>query len=75
MLHAHGKKPKTRRYRKMAMRWHPDKNHGDAEAAEKFQYISEAYAALNDRTSAALCVYAAVYAAASRFHYWCGCNG
>jgi molecular chaperone DnaJ len=35
-------------YRKLAMRWHPDKNPGDAEAESKFKAISEAYDVLKD---------------------------
>jgi molecular chaperone DnaJ len=35
-------------YRRLAMRWHPDKNPGDAEAEAKFKAISAAYAALSD---------------------------
>ena len=35
-------------YRKLAMKWHPDKNNGTAEAEEKFKSISEAYATLCD---------------------------
>lgn len=35
-------------YRKLAMRWHPDKNPGDAEAEAKFKSISTAYACLSD---------------------------
>lgn len=35
-------------YRKMAMKWHPDKNQGSKEAEKKFKEISEAYDVLSD---------------------------
>ena len=35
-------------YRKLAMKWHPDRNAGSAEAEEKFKEISEAYSVLSD---------------------------
>jgi len=35
-------------YRKVAMKFHPDKNPGDAEAEAKFKEAAEAYAVLND---------------------------
>ncbi len=35
-------------YRKLAMKYHPDKNQGDKEAEEKFKEIAEAYAVLKD---------------------------
>ncbi len=36
-------------YRKLAMKYHPDRNKGDKKAEEKFKEISEAYAVLSDK--------------------------
>ena len=35
-------------FRKMAMKYHPDRNPGDKEAEEKFKEINEAYSVLSD---------------------------
>lgn len=35
-------------YRKMALKYHPDKNQGSAEAAEKFKAVAEAYEIVGD---------------------------
>ena len=38
-------------YRKLSMKWHPDKNKGDHSAGEKFKEISNAYTVLSDKES------------------------
>src|SRR5439155_1140330 len=35
-------------YRKLAMRWHPDRNNGSQESEEKFKQLTEAYDVLRD---------------------------
>src|SRR3989338_7703569 len=36
-------------YRKLAMKYHPDRNHNNKSAEEKFKGINEAYAVLSDK--------------------------
>ncbi|MEC9422967.1 MAG: DnaJ domain-containing protein [Nitrospinota bacterium] len=36
-------------YRKLAMKYHPDRNKGDTNAENKFKDVSEAYAVLSDK--------------------------
>lgn len=38
-------------YRRLAMRWHPDRNAGSPQAEERFKRISEAYSILSDAAS------------------------
>ena len=40
-------------YRKMAVKYHPDKNPGDSEAEEKFKLAAEAYEVLSDENKRA----------------------
>ncbi len=39
-----------RAYKKLAMKYHPDRNQGDKEAEKKFKELSEAYEVLSDQT-------------------------
>lgn len=43
-----GKDEIKKAYRKLALKYHPDRNKGDKQAEEKFKKISEAYAVLSD---------------------------
>ena len=40
-------------YRKLAFKYHPDRNHGNAQAEENFKKINEAYSVLGDETKRA----------------------
>lgn len=44
-----GEEEIKRAYRKLAMKYHPDKNPGDRQAEEKFKEAAEAYEVLRDR--------------------------
>ena len=37
-------------YRKLAMKYHPDRNSGDSEAEEKFKEIQKAYKLFNEKS-------------------------
>jgi len=38
-------------YKRLSLKWHPDKNLGSKEAEEKFKKINEAYGVLGNETS------------------------
>ena len=37
-------------YRKLAMKYHPDRNKGDKNAEKKFKEVNEAYQTIGDKT-------------------------
>jgi molecular chaperone DnaJ len=41
-------------YRKLALKYHPDRNQGDKEAEEKFKLVNEAYQVLSDKEKRAI---------------------
>lgn len=41
-------------YKKMALKWHPDRNSGNTKASEKFKEVGEAYEVLTDKNKRAI---------------------
>ena len=44
-------------YRKLALKYHPDRNPGDKTAEEKFRKVSEAYEVLSNEEKRAYCMW------------------
>lgn len=58
-----------RTYRRLALKWHPDRNPGNAGAEERFKEISEAYAVLIDPTKRRAYDAARRVGAGGQFHH------